>query len=316
MVRYLAPQRSMYPRGKIVPAYGFQLYESRIVEHTVPGQWEFTYTNNHLGYRGPAIPISNRYMKDNIVVLGDSNSYGMGVNDGEEYSAVMNELLDDSRQVINLGVWGYGLTQQIRRFYEFGVLYQPSIVVLQFAGNDITDNLLYDVTKVEDGRFVFQDANFGTSWIKSFLSDSIIQKSQLYNLVKGNAFTVWRAYVLGKINESDPAAESEVRTAPSKGEAYYIELLNSFVDDLNRQDIHVVMFSVNNNLDKYPFVEAAIMELDAGSQLQFVDVLPWFDGVEDYGSLEGHSWGKKGHRIVGENLTSSILTASPVSAKR
>lgn len=54
-----------------------------------PGKWKFTYTINEYQYRGRMIPISNSYEKENIIILGDSYSFGHGVNDREEYAAIM-----------------------------------------------------------------------------------------------------------------------------------------------------------------------------------------------------------------------------------
>jgi hypothetical protein len=77
-----------------------------------------------------------------------------------------------------------GLAQHIRRFYEFGRLYDPSVVIVQFCNNDPRDNYRNRVTIVEDGKFVFRSSTFGLNFLKRFLSDSKIQKSQLYNLIR------------------------------------------------------------------------------------------------------------------------------------
>ena len=57
--------------------------------------------------------------KPNIVLLGDSYTFGFGVNDGNEFAAVMSRELSSDYNIINTGVGGWGLTQQIRRYYEF-----------------------------------------------------------------------------------------------------------------------------------------------------------------------------------------------------
>lgn len=108
----------------------------------LPGKWRFTYKINEYGYRGASVGISSKYFETNIVILGDSYSFGHGVQDGEEYAAVMNGILKEHYNVINLAVGGYGLTQEIRRYYAFGQLYQPRLVLLQFAENDPEDIFL------------------------------------------------------------------------------------------------------------------------------------------------------------------------------
>src|SRR5262249_17457961 len=70
-------------------------------------------------------PISNVYDRPNIVVIGDANTFGLGVADGEEFSALLNNALGTEASVVNLGVPGWGLTSEIRAYYEFGRLFDP-----------------------------------------------------------------------------------------------------------------------------------------------------------------------------------------------
>ena len=147
-----------------------------------PGRWEFTYTTNEYQYRGLPVPISNIYEKENIIVLGDSYSFGQGVNDGDEYPAIIDAQLKEDFNVINLSVGGWGLTQQIRRYYEFGQLYSPKIVLLQFCANDPHDNFKNMVTIIENGRFKFQNSNNTINFVKKFLSkkDFLKKKCKLF----------------------------------------------------------------------------------------------------------------------------------------
>jgi hypothetical protein len=63
------------------------------------------------------------YMIDQILSFGDSNTFGLGVADGEEFSALLNNALGTEASVVNLGVPGWGLTSEIRAYYEFGRLF-------------------------------------------------------------------------------------------------------------------------------------------------------------------------------------------------
>ncbi len=46
--------------------------------------------------------------------------------------------------------------------------------------------------------------------------------------------------------------------------------------------------------------------MESEGLLEYHPVGPWLDGVEDFGSPEGHSWGVPAHRIVGERLAGII----------
>ena len=149
-LRFFFPQVYMVPRYQYSPLYGHELPPSTVIFKAKPGRWRFTLTVNEYGYRGKAIPISNIYYKKNIVVLGDSNSMGSGVDDGEEYPSVLSRELSDRYDVINLAVGGYGLAQQIKRYYEFGKLYDPDIVIIQIVPNDVDDNYFHRVATSPD----------------------------------------------------------------------------------------------------------------------------------------------------------------------
>ena len=67
-----------------------------------------------------------------------------------------------------------------------------------------------NATVVEDGRFVFRNSAFGLNFLKRFFSDSIIQKSQLYNLVRNPLYLLFAkptlADAMKKAGEEDPDA--------------------------------------------------------------------------------------------------------------
>jgi hypothetical protein len=293
LVRILSPQATIYPRYQYSERLSQSLFPSTTMVAELPGAWRFVYTTSEYGFRAPTMAVSNRYDRPNIVVLGDSYSFGNGVDDGEEYPAVLAGLLADQADVVNLGVPGYGLTQQIRLFYEFGQAYDPAIVLLQFTDNDPDDNLFYRVTAIEDGRFVFRtDQSLSTllRGIKNFLGDSLIQKSQLYNFLRNTAYETMRRR----------------RVATGDGAAFYNDLLDLLARDLNRRGIDLVWFGVNDHLGRFPQIAAKVQALADERLLSYLATEPWFEGVTDYGTPEGHAWGAKAHRIVGERLAPAL----------
>ncbi len=71
-----------------------------------------------------------------IVVVGDSHTWGYGVNDDEIYSEQLEVMLGDS-EVINLGVTAYGLWQEVDYFRRTGLRYAPDILIVGFTQNDV-----------------------------------------------------------------------------------------------------------------------------------------------------------------------------------
>lgn len=319
MVRLVAPVPSLYPRWEYSPEYGHRLYKNAVMTHETPGEWRFTYTINEYGYRGPAIPISNEYDKKNIVVLGDSNAFGQGVNDGEEFPQVLMQNLHGDYNVINLAVGGYGLTQQIRRYYEFGQLYQPSIVILQFAKNDPGDNFYNRVTAVENGKFAFKRIYRPEGGLKKYLSQSIIQKSQLYNFFRSVAFTWLKFMYLKAVYGQNSVVLSE--KAPVAQQEFYDSLLETFARDLHNKGIRLIMISVYEDhgtaIDLFPLIKETAVQLNGQHYLDYIDISPWFEPRSQFPhSPEGHVWGKAAHNKLGHQLAQYILDTMPENNRR
>ena len=302
MIRFVKPQVYLYPRWEYSSDYGSILFKNTKMHNIRPGKWEFVYTVNDYRYRGELIPLSNTYPKRNIVVLGDSYGFGTGVNDGEEFSSVIAKNLERKYDVVNLSVGGWGITQQIRRFYEFGQLYRPDLVILQFCSNDLDDNFRNKVTVIENGRFKFVKASKSIFWVNKYLSNSIIQKSQIYNMLRNGIYrSLQRQVIDNELNKLDRS----FKEVPPK-QAYHLELLELFAKDLNQKGIRLILISVNDHLDNLPAMKKKVMQLDSLGILEYGDTSNWFENVEDYGSPEGHNWGTKGHAIIGDRLTQMI----------
>lgn len=299
MVRVINPVPSLYPRWEYSPEYGHIMYPNVTMVDEVPGQWKFTYYVNKLGYRGAVIPISNKYEKKNIVILGDSNAFGQGVNDGEEFPAVMAEQLKDRYDVINLSVAGYGLPQQIRRYYEFGQLYHPTVIILQFSANDLSDGFYNRVTETNNGMFEFKTINRPEGWLKRYLSKSIIQKSQLYNFFRYRAFLFFEQQYLKKFYNDHDVASTDIQTAQ---ETFYSELLDTFANDLSQQGIRLMIFApYDRAINRFPLIKEKVTQLSSDGRLEHIQVDPWLENrAENYPpSLEGHPLGKEAHYQIG-----------------
>jgi len=309
LLRNFDPQKYMYPRWEFSSEYGSMLYKNQNMTESRPGHFKFTSTINSYQYRGKLIPISNTYEKENIVILGDSYTFGAGVNGGEEYPAVMSKKLEKSFNIINLGVGGWGLTQQIRRYYEFGQLYSPKIVILMYCSNDPKDNLKNKVTIVDNGRFKFQDSNNNTiNWIKKYLSHSIIQKSQLYNFFRARLYNFFEKRIVNEeIKKS--TINSNIKDETPYKEKFYNNLLELFSNDLKEKGIDFIMISVPNQLTRFEHIKNKVIELNSQGIINYIETTSWFENLPNNLSLrspEGHP-GKDWHYIIGKNLSEIIL---------
>ena len=76
-----------------------------------------------------------------IIVLGDSFTWGYGVEAKDRFTEILNNKLPDNYEVINMGVSGYGTDQELLTLEREGLKYNPDLVVVGFhPGTDLDDN--------------------------------------------------------------------------------------------------------------------------------------------------------------------------------
>jgi hypothetical protein len=314
LIGLASPSEYLYPRYEFSAEYGFIPFANVVMVHGIPRKYEFRYTVNSMHSRGEVVEphASGRPSSGPpaVVVLGDSYTFGMGVNDGEEYPTVMQRHLAGKADVVNLGEPGWGLTQEIRRYYDTGAKYDPKIVVLQFCANDPGDNLANRVSVVENGKLKFVDSANSLNFVKKYLSRSFVQRTQLYNFFRTRASRL----VLDRMTQH--AAAKLDATAPDSSRANavpgieraYIELLDLFAADLHAQHRLLWVISVDGQLDQFPHIAAAVHDLDARGDLRYLEVRDWLHGHEPYASPEGHLWGAPAHAVIGEHLATEAAT--------
>ena len=301
LVRVIGPQMYLFPRWEYSARYGSVFPAETTIISGCPGRWKFTYTTNKFGLRGEEIPIADYYEKDNIIILGDSFTFGQGVNDGEEYPAVLTAACKDNINVINISCPGWGLTQQLRRYHDLGRLYNPKVVIIQFCGNDLIDNYKNMVAKVVDGKLVYQDVKREKGWFTIMISkSSILQKSQLYCFIRDfiNKNIIYR----GRQKTEEALNKEEV----PPHEKLYADLLEAFSRELRQENINLIIISPEDAIEWFPYLKKRVEGLENDGLINYIKMESWFSGVTDYGSPEGHCWGKKAHDIVGRNLADVV----------
>jgi hypothetical protein len=105
--------------------------------------WEDKYIdNNSLGFRDREWTPEDYVDKTKILVIGDSFTVGLGVNNPEDrFSNALADLLGDDYAVINLGVGGTATRGQIE-IIENQPVQDPDIIIWQYYLNDIDDAAL------------------------------------------------------------------------------------------------------------------------------------------------------------------------------
>src|SRR5262245_45028362 len=132
------------------PVLGKRIRPGLSAERITP-EFRMRMTTNSLGYRGAEPqPSASRP----ILFLGDSFTLGYGVNDGEEYPALVSAGLrrrfgDAAPPAINAGIGNAGNGFWLKLLRRDGAAMRPAVVVMQIFENDFADNL-------NDGLFALQ----------------------------------------------------------------------------------------------------------------------------------------------------------------
>ncbi len=125
-------------------------------------------TLNSQGNRSPEVPFEKPAGVRRVVLLGDSQAWGLGMADdqtiGAQLEARLNARGGAPWQVVNLGVSGYGTDQAFLKHLLQGRRYEPDVVVEVAFKNDISENestLAWNVGKprfsLEGGRLCLGD---------------------------------------------------------------------------------------------------------------------------------------------------------------
>lgn len=81
-------------------------------------------------------------VKKRILVVGDSFTFGVGLNQDETFPVMLNNLLGDEWEVVNAGIWGIGTVQSILLVHKYEQIVDPDIVIYLFYPNDFVNNIV------------------------------------------------------------------------------------------------------------------------------------------------------------------------------
>lgn len=98
----------------------------------------FHVRTNSLGFRGPEPDMTGGHKT--IAAIGDSFTFGQGVDETETFPAVMAASIDAKKwQVVNAGTTGYSPAQEYRRYRELNAKMRLDVVIIQLCENDVLD---------------------------------------------------------------------------------------------------------------------------------------------------------------------------------
>lgn len=99
--------------------------------------YDVIYNINREGFRGSYAPPEDV----DFSVIGDSFSFGLGVNDNETFTALLNSNDGINRTFRNYSIPGYSTDQQLLLLNRLKDEISSDVILVVYLGNDIFDNM-------------------------------------------------------------------------------------------------------------------------------------------------------------------------------
>ncbi len=169
--------------------------------------WHFR--TNARGFRGrdwPAVPPPDT---TRVLVMGDSMTFGDGVDEGGAYPDIADRLLRAAKQdgrrweVLNLGVSAWGPQNALGYLESEGADIRAACLVYGFfLDNDVMDNVTYDLYRLHDGKLERTAAAEKPRRMRDRLRDIVhalqstpvydflIEHSELFNIARNLALNL------------------------------------------------------------------------------------------------------------------------------
>ena len=126
----------------------------------IAGEWDLHTRFNSMGLRDREYTREKPDDTFRILVLGDSITEALQVEDHEVYTEVLEASLNSPPsatryEVINAGVSGYGTGDQLKLYAYLGESLEPNLVIVQMSLiNDLSENLFCRWYRVEEGEIL------------------------------------------------------------------------------------------------------------------------------------------------------------------
>ena len=302
-VRIFVPVRSVGPAFSVNDSvYGHALKRSFSATRIAP---EFTmrFTTNSLGFRGPE---PEAFPHRPLLFLGDSFTEGYGVNDGEEFPALVRKALENRNPerkipVVNAGIGYNGNGRWVKFLRNEGTRYNPRLVVLQLTKNDFKDNVRERLfTLTHSGELLeLPVPPPGITRRLAVLIEAVLglSSSHLVGLVKQ---VVWATRPYVPPPKPKPGASAEEEVGPH--DQLTFRLLKEILTICGRERWPVLSVIVGIRGQRL----AQLERLFRGFYVEMIVVPDKPTRPDLYYKVDGH-WNASGHAFVAESILNWLL---------
>ena len=309
-VSFLVPVRDVGSSFTVDdPVYGKRIKANARITRRTP-EFVMEFRTNAQGFRQERIVDGGSRP---VIFLGDSFTMGYGVDEGEQFVALLQKRLGEL-PLLNAGMGNNGNGRWLKFLRLAAPAYEPRLVVLQIMGNDYKDN-------VAEGLFELRGEELLERPVppRSFLR--LLQRvvegapglaySHLVGLLSQVLAVRAPADGGGESARLEPATASSTGPAPnsstSAGDALTLALLARAIDICQSHGWPVVGFSVEVTGDRLTRLE----RLFASRGLTLLRLPGKQERPDLYYRVDGH-WNAAGHRHVAETLLPVLREKFPL----
>lgn len=287
-------------------------------------------THNQWGYRSQGVDQPRTSGRSRVLVLGDSFTYGIGVQNDETFSALLQKFVP-RREVINTGVSGYGTSHQLVLLRDEGLAFRPDLIIVASFGNDLSDSYKGEFAqfKVSNGELTYPDPvsderlmEFESTRRGKGRSRSVLRYSYAYRFLSDRIKLARKLFrETFEISEDSPRLKTPEET---RAAWELMELLIEEIGRLSRETeakILIVVIPylqqvqsgprlVGGPADLYQF-QAELLKIAKRSEIPSLDLLPVLraahqrEGIPLYYPRDGHLT-RRGHELAAEAIEAEI----------
>lgn len=168
------------------------------------------YDINAKGLRGPELAFDKPEYIYRMLFLGDSHTFGFGVPESQHFSTLIGAYFPGV-EVVNLGVSGYGIDQELMKLTREGFKYHPNLVIAyvpHYADLRHLRDLVWGMGKPKyelvDGKLVLTNCPVANNaWYRVWALDAdrfLSHWSRAYQMARDTVihFVVSRDKLIGK----------------------------------------------------------------------------------------------------------------------
>ena len=265
-----------------------------------------TISTNSEGFRDYEYPIEKPENTYRIAMIGDSVTFGWGVNLKDTYAKQLENKLksrsDYKYEVLNFGIPGYYTDQELNLVKKNVLTYNPDMIILTYVFNDAEIAPRYNLDKkVFLYRQTIQRLKY-KSYTFSFLFYNYAKVRELFKEKSTTDEQDYKAYLEGVFSDNSQGWNI------SKNSLKKIKQIS----DENNIDFLIILFpSIKpNDLQDYQLknIHETIASFAEENDINYLDLLPYFLTHKDTKlelDIDAHP-NEFTHHIIADILTNTI----------